>query len=114
MEGESLLPVAATLSQSLTRKNSHGSGSNIALQNEGDEDTLEFRIQAVESTKKVISLWHDISLTHIDPLTGQGTPYLNFVCEIPKFTRCVTTLNMTIVKWKQKLTNVATVSVCGS
>jgi hypothetical protein len=39
---------------------------------------------------------------------------LNFVCEIPKFTRCVTTLNMTIVKWKQKLTNVATVSVCGS
>jgi len=77
----------ATDHRPLERKNSHGSGSNIALQHEGEEDTLEFRIRAVETSKKVISLWHDISLTHIDPATGQRTPYLNFVCEIPKFTR---------------------------
>lgn len=87
MEGEALMPLSGA-SHPLERKNSHGSGSNIALQHQGEEDTLEFRIHAVEpAQKKVISLWHDISLTHIDPITGLGTPYLNFVCEIPKFTR---------------------------
>jgi hypothetical protein len=39
--------------------------------------------------KKKISLWHDVSLVHIDPEKKEETPYLNFVCEIPKFTRYV-------------------------
>ena len=37
--------------------------------------------------KKHISLWHDITLVHVDPVTNKPTPYLNFVNEIPKFSR---------------------------
>ena len=29
----------------------------------------------------------DVTLVHVDPATDRPTPYLNFVCEIPKFTR---------------------------
>lgn len=68
------------------RTNSHGSNSDIDIASKGQEDTLEYRMQAQAGGKK-ISLWHDVSLVHIDPQTKQETPYLNFVCEIPKFTR---------------------------
>jgi inorganic pyrophosphatase len=67
-------------------KRSNSKGSDVDIASLGEEDTTEFRLQAKAEGKK-ISLWHDISLVHIDPQTKQETPYLNFVCEIPKFTR---------------------------
>lgn len=72
----------------MERSNSLGSNSDVNLEAKGEEDTLDYRIHAKHSTEgKVISLWHDISLTHIDAETEKETPYYNFVCEIPKFTR---------------------------
>lgn len=72
----------------LKRSTSHGSNAELDLDSKGDEDTLDYRIQAVDASgKKSISLWHDISLTHLDEKTDADTGYLNFVCEIPKFTR---------------------------
>lgn len=73
---------------------SHGSASNLEILDHGEKDTLEYRIRAVEKEglvagKKQISLWHDVSLVHVDPVSNRPTPYLNFVCEIPKFSRCV-------------------------
>jgi len=50
----------------MERSQSFGSGSDLELEQTGEADTLDFRIRAVESSKKVISLWHDICLTHID------------------------------------------------
>ena len=70
------------------KQSSLGSNSDLDIASQGEEDTLEFRMQAETGGKK-ISLWHDVSLVHIDPQTKQETPYLNFVCEIPKFTRYV-------------------------
>jgi len=74
------------------RSSSHGSSTNLQIDHEGDENTTEFRMHAVEkdgiaSGQKQISLWHDVTLVHIDPATDRPTPYLNFVCEIPKFSR---------------------------
>lgn len=69
-----------------------GSSSNLEILDEGKADSLDYRIQAVakpgvSSGKKSVSLWHDITLVHIDPETDKPTPYLNFVNEIPKFSR---------------------------
>jgi len=69
-------------------KKSHSKGSDIELEAGGIEDSLSFRLQAVDPAEgKKISLWHDVSLVHLDPKTQKETSYLNFVCEIPKFTR---------------------------
>lgn len=72
-----------------TSRNSFGSANDLTLLGEGQEDTLEYRIKAVSEKdgSKPISLWHDVTLVHIDPATNSPTPYLNFVCEIPKFSR---------------------------
>ena len=68
--------------------NSFGSDKNINLHEEGMEDTLDYRIHAKHGeNEKTLSLWHDISLSHIDADSGGKTEYFNFVCEIPKFTR---------------------------
>jgi inorganic pyrophosphatase len=68
--------------------NSFGSDKDINLHEEGKEDTLDYRIHAKHGeNSKTISLWHDISLSHIDADSGEKTEYFNFVCEIPKFTR---------------------------
>lgn len=65
---------------------SHGSNSNLQTLDEGVG--LNYRIKTVDkSGKKPISLWHDVTLVHVDPVTNKPTPYLNFVCEIPKFSR---------------------------
>ncbi len=79
------------LGQSLRKSSSHGSQTNLNIDFHGDENTTEFRIKAVDKTggSKPISLWHDVTLVHVDPATDRPTPYLNFVCEIPKFSRCV-------------------------
>ena len=69
------------------RSNSLGSNSDVDLHHMGEEDTLDYRIHAKHTTGKTISLWHDISLQHIDPKNNEKTEYFNFVCEIPKFTR---------------------------
>jgi inorganic pyrophosphatase len=71
------------------RSSSHGSNSNLDLLSHGDENTTEYRIKAVDKagSSKPISLWHDVTLVHVDPATDRPTPYLNFVCEIPKFSR---------------------------
>lgn len=71
--------------KTMIRKGSHGSDSDLDLSAKGEG--LEYRVQAVETTGKKVSLWHDISLVHLDPATKKETPYLNFVCEIPRFTR---------------------------
>ncbi len=71
-----------------SRTSSFGSDKDVRLEEEGKEDTLEYRVHAKHAeNNKTISLWHDISLSHIDPATGEKTEYYNFVCEIPKFTR---------------------------
>ena len=71
-------------------KNSRSfSGSDIDLKEGGEFDTVDYRIQAVSDVGKSISLWHDVSLVHLDPDTRSETPYFNFVCEISKFTRYV-------------------------
>lgn len=76
---------ATSLSNS---KKTHGSASNLQVLDSGANDTTAFRIHAVDKDgAKPISLWHDVSLVHIDPVTNKPTPYLNFVCEIPKFSR---------------------------
>ncbi|KAG7337229.1 inorganic pyrophosphatase [Nitzschia inconspicua] len=67
-------------------QSSFGSDKDIDLHHQGEEDTLDYRIHAKHNAEgKTISLWHDISLVHIDD--GKTTEYMNFVCEIPKFTR---------------------------
>jgi inorganic pyrophosphatase len=73
---------------------SHGSSSNLEILSHGDENTTEYRIKAADKTgSKPISLWHDVTLVHVDPATDRPTPYLNFVCEIPKFSRYVNVTN---------------------
>jgi inorganic pyrophosphatase len=85
---ELLVPLSEV--RKLKRNNSRGPGSELELSHHGEADTLDYRLQAVcPEKKKKISLWHDISLYHMDPVTKAETPYLNFVCEIPKFTRYV-------------------------
>ena len=71
----------------MNESTSHGSNSNLAMVHEGDG--VEYRMHSVDKTnkKKAISLWHDITLVHVDDITGRPTPYLNFVNEIPKFSR---------------------------
>lgn len=86
METETLVPLNDI--RKLKKQSSIGSNSDVDIASHGEEDTLDFRMQA-KAGGKTISLWHDVSLVHIDPQTKQETPYLNFVCEIPKFTRCV-------------------------
>jgi len=74
--------------RTLKRSTSRGSNADIELEEDGMKDSLDYRIQAVDATGgRKISLWHDVSLVHIDPETKQETEYLNFVCEIPKFSR---------------------------
>jgi hypothetical protein len=72
----------------LTRTNSFGSDKDIDLHHQGEQDTLDYRIHAKHTAEgKTISLWHDVSLVHVDPETGKETEYFNFVNEIPKFSR---------------------------
>uniref|UniRef100_A0A7S1Y8S7 inorganic diphosphatase n=1 Tax=Grammatophora oceanica TaxID=210454 RepID=A0A7S1Y8S7_9STRA len=83
LEPEEEVPV-----KTLSRSNSSvGSEKDLALSTSGNEDTLEYRIQGESNCGKTISLWHDVSLAHLDTETGEPTTNLNFVCEIPKFTR---------------------------
>jgi len=85
---ETLVPLNDGGPTMVQRSNSFGSDKDINLHEEGEENTLDFRIHAKHGEKeKTISLWHDISLVHIDPELGKQTEYMNFVCEIPKFTR---------------------------
>jgi inorganic pyrophosphatase len=73
----------------LSRAGSCGSGSDYELETDGELDTLDYRIQAVDPVdgSRKISLWHDVSLVHLDPESGKETDFHNFVCEIPKFSR---------------------------
>ena len=71
----------------MKKSGSFGSDQDLKLDHQGEENTLDYRIAAKSAEGKNISLWHDISLVHIDPETGNETPFYNFVCEIPKFTR---------------------------
>jgi inorganic pyrophosphatase len=73
--------------KTMGRSSSHGSNSNLKTLHEGDG--LNYRMKTVDRVggKKNISLWHDITLVHVDPVTNKPTPYLNFVNEIPKFSR---------------------------
>jgi inorganic pyrophosphatase len=84
---EALVPLNDGKRVLIKKSSSFGSDKDLSLHHEGEKDTLEYRIHAKAAEGKTISLWHDISLVHIDPETGKDTPYYNFVCEIPKFTR---------------------------
>ena len=90
IESETFIPLNDV--RKFKKQSSLGSNSDLDIASQGEEDTLEFRMQAEAGGKK-ISLWHDVSLVHVDPQTKQETPYLNFVCEIPKFTRYVAPQN---------------------
>ena len=91
---ETLVPLKGSTEnpKKLAKEGSFGSDKDLSLHHEGEQDTLDYRINAKCPQGKTISLWHDISLTHIEPETGKATPYYNFVCEIPKFTRYVLAL----------------------
>lgn len=81
-------PASVPLSDVRKMKRSSSLGSNNDIEIESDGEGVDFRLQAVcPDESKKISLWHDISLVHLDPESKAETPYLNFVCEIPKFTR---------------------------
>mmetsp|Transcript_19749 Transcript_19749/g.54924 ORF Transcript_19749/g.54924 Transcript_19749/m.54924 type:complete len:315 (-) Transcript_19749:631-1575(-) len=104
---ETLVPIKGDEMKPLSRTNSLGSNKDIDLHHAGDEDTLDYRIHAKHATEgKVISLWHDVNLTHIDPKSGETTPYLNYINEIPKFTRkkmeIATTEDFTPIKQDEK------------
>jgi hypothetical protein len=89
---ETQVPLGQPLRKNSFTALSHGSSTNLKLESHGEEHTLEYRIKAVGShgeDEKPISLWHDVTLVHVDPVTDRPTPYLNFVCEIPKFSRSV-------------------------
>jgi hypothetical protein len=87
METEQLVPLNDGSSRTMKKQSSFGSDKGLETHHHGEEDTLEYRINTKSTEGKTISLWHDINLTHIDHETGKETPYYNFVCEIPKFTR---------------------------
>jgi len=64
------------------------SSGNLALLTEGERDTRDFRIKVKDDGSRAdVSLWHDITLVHVDEITNKPVPYLNFICEIPKYTR---------------------------
>jgi hypothetical protein len=86
MSSEQFIPLNDV--KEMKRSTSRSSSiEDLEFEHQGLEDTLDYRLQAVCPENKQISLWHDISLVSIDPATKEETPYLNFVCEIPKFTR---------------------------
>lgn len=85
-DGEAFIPLEEVRDKK--RKETIGSHHGIDLAEQGKDDTTDYRIQA-KSANTNISLWHDISLVHMDRETKKETPYFNFVCEIPKFTRYV-------------------------
>jgi inorganic pyrophosphatase len=88
MEEETFVPLN-DMGKGLARKSSFGSDKDVSLDHQGEHDTTDYRLHAVhaEDGKKRVSLWHDISLVHIDHTTKKSTNCFNFVCEIPKFTR---------------------------
>jgi inorganic pyrophosphatase len=71
--------------KSMKRVMSH---EDINTETVGEEDTLETRYFAKDQVEgEHRSLWHDLPLFESDPNTGKPTGALNFVCEIPKWTR---------------------------
>jgi len=69
---------------SMKRALSH---ENLSNEVQGDNDTLEQRIYAKDEENEHRSLWHDLPLFEVDIKTDKPTGFVNFVCEIPKFTR---------------------------
>jgi inorganic pyrophosphatase len=62
------------------------SHENLKTEVRGEVDTLETRIFAKCDQEEHRSLWHDLSLFEMNA-DGKPTGSLNFVCEIPKWTR---------------------------
>jgi hypothetical protein len=76
--------------RAMKRTSSMGSNSDYELEEGGEHNTTDYRLQAIDTTgSQKISLWHDVSLIHLEQETRQETEYYNFVCEIPKFSRYV-------------------------
>jgi len=64
------------------------SHEDINTETHGEADTLETRFFAKDGVEgEHRSLWHDLPLFESDVNTGKPTGSLNFVCEIPKWTR---------------------------
>lgn len=63
------------------------SHENLSAEAQGAEDTAEHRMYAKDDTNEHRSLWHDLPLFEVDIKTGNPTGFVNFVCEIPKYTR---------------------------
>jgi hypothetical protein len=86
------------------RSNSVGSSSEFGLADSGDENTTEYRLQATDNSgSRKISLWHDVSLVHLEQKTRKETEYFNFVCEIPKFSRWVQEGDAKFHQWEVDL-----------
>ena len=69
----------------LRRQLSH---EDLKADHHGAPDTADARVYAKDVTEgEHRSLWHDLPLFEVDPKDGKPTGALNFVCEIPKWTR---------------------------
>ncbi|GAB5035519.1 inorganic pyrophosphatase [Nannochloropsis oceanica] len=53
---------------------------------EGEHDTVDYRVHSLDHNEERISLWHELPLFAVDD-DARPTGALNFICEIPKFTR---------------------------
>lgn len=69
----------------LRRQLSH---ENLKAELHGAPDTADARVYAKDTEENEHrSLWHDLPLFEVDPKDNKPTGALNFVCEIPKWTR---------------------------
>ena len=62
------------------------SGDNLLTEVHGEVDTADTRFFSKDVQGEHRSLWHDLPLFELDH-AGKPTGALNFVCEIPKWTR---------------------------
>lgn len=71
--------------EALRRQLSH---EDLKAEFHGTPDTADARVYAKDVTEgEHRSLWHDLPLFEVNPETAKPTGALNFVCEIPKWTR---------------------------
>ena len=87
----STLPTYAPLvplrggNEKLRRQLSH---EDLKAELHGAPDTADARVFAKDVQEgEHRSLWHDLPLFEVNPKDGKPTGALNFVCEIPKWTR---------------------------
>ena len=71
----------------LKRVVSVGTFDRLRSLEEGEENTLDYRVHSLDDNSNRISIWHEVNLHSMNPNTNKPTGNYNFICEIPKFTR---------------------------